>query len=60
MKIKVFKNNAYTVFEKTFPAGLYAVRVYDRIGNLVDKVLCDDYRDACAYLKSFNQIARNS
>ena len=58
MKIKTFKNG-YTVFEKLFPSGMYLVKVY--VGSeLHDKIRCDDYQTALAYLRSFNAIAKNA
>jgi len=62
MKIKLFKNGALTTFEKieSNVNRFYEVRVRAPNGELIDKVRCDDYRDARAYLKSFNGIARNS
>jgi len=57
MKIKTYKNG-HTVLDKT-PTGFYLVKVY--IGSeLHDKVLCDTYRGAMDYFKSFNQIARSA
>lgn len=59
MKIKQFNNGAYTTFERTAPSGLYMVQVRSASGNLIDKVRCDDYREALSYLRSFNAIAKN-
>lgn len=59
-KIKTFKNGAWTTFERTPYQGYYVVRVYNPKGELIDKVVCDDYANARDYLKSFNGIARNS
>ena len=59
MQIKEFKNGAWTVFEKTPISGMYVVKLYASNGELRDKVRCDDYREARAYLKSFNLIAKN-
>ena len=58
-KIKTFKNGAWTVFEKTFN-GYYIAKVYSPAGNLIDKIMCDDYRNARDYLKCFNGIAKNA
>jgi hypothetical protein len=58
MKVKEFKNGAYTIFEKY--DYWYFVRVYDSCGNLLDKMRCDDYRMARDYLRVFNAIAKNS
>lgn len=57
MKITTQKNGAWTVFEKA--NGWYLVKLYDAAGNLLDKMRCDDYRDACDYKRSFDKIARN-
>ena len=57
-KIKVYRNgwNAYATRESS---GMYTVLVRDSIGNMHDKVRCDDYRNAMDYYKSFCAIARN-
>jgi hypothetical protein len=57
MKIKEFKNGAWTVFDKTETARLYIVKLYRANGDLADKVVCDDYKVAREYLKCFNAIA---
>ena len=55
MKIFEGKNGKYVTFEKT---GAYWT-VLLRDGNaVVDKVRCDEYRDAIAYRKAFLKIAR--
>jgi len=59
-KIKTFKNGAWTTFERTPFAGHYVIRVYNPKGELLDKIICDDYRNAVDYLRCFNGIARNS
>jgi len=58
MKITEQKNGNYTTFERTFPSGYYLVKLYQR-GELTDKIMSDDYKDARAYLASFNKIAKN-
>lgn len=60
IQVQTFKNGAHTVFDREMPAGLFVVKVYGPTGNLIDKVRCDDYRNARAYLRSFNKIARNA
>lgn len=59
MKIKEFANGAYTTFERTTPSGMYTVQLRKPSGDVMDKVRCDDYREALAYLRSFNAIAKN-
>lgn len=60
-KITTAKSGAWTVFSgPSFPSGLYEVRLYSAGGTLMDKVRCDDYRNALDYRKSFNAIARNT
>lgn len=59
MKIKQFSNGACTMFERTTPSGMYIVQIRKPSGELMDKVRCDDYRNALAYLRSFNAIAKN-
>ena len=56
-KIKEQKNGAWTVFEK-LASGMYLVKLYRPHGHLEDKVVCDDYKNARAYLASFNRIAK--
>lgn len=58
-KIYTEKNGAWTVFERLMPSGMYAVRLYSPAGSLLDKVRCDDRREAQAYLRSFRAIAKN-
>ena len=57
MKITEQKNGNYTTFERTFPSGYYLVKLYQQ-GELTDKIMCDDYSNARAYLASFNKIAK--
>jgi len=35
------------------------VKLYNAAGNLTDKVRTDDYKNALAYWKTFNLIAKN-
>ena len=60
LKVKTFKNGAYTSFERDAIRGTYLVKVYSPAGHLLDRVICDDYRNARDYLRSFNGIARNA
>lgn len=57
MKITEQKSGYWTVWEKQ-ESGLYMVKLYASNGALLDKVRCDDYRDARTYLKAFNAIAK--
>jgi hypothetical protein len=59
-KITTHKSGAWTTFEKLTPSGLYLVKLYSAAGNLIDKVRCDSYREAQAYLRCFNLTARNA
>lgn len=59
-KATVAKSGAWTIFSKSGVQGMYEVKLYSSTGDLIDKVRCDDYRDACAYKRSFDKIARNS
>ena len=59
MKIKEFNNGAYTILTKE-NHGYYLVKLYSSAGELKDKMLCDTYKGACEYFKSFNLIAKNS
>ena len=74
MAIKLYKSGAWTVFEKTLHGyyivcawtvfgktlhGYYIVKVYSPAGYLIDRIVCDDCRNARDYLKSFGLIARN-
>jgi len=58
MKITEQKNGAWTVFDRLMPSGMYLVKLYRPHGHLEDKILCDSYKEACAYLQSFNRIAK--
>lgn len=44
--------------EKLFPSGMYLVELRNSVGDLHDKIRCDDYRLACDYFKSFKAIAK--
>lgn len=44
------------IFEKD--NGWFRVTLRDTAGNLLDKVRCDNYRDALAYRRSFVAIAK--
>jgi hypothetical protein len=59
-KVTLGKNGTYTVMSKSFPSGMYEVKLYGSNGELIEKVRTDDYRDACDYRRSFNKIARNA
>ena len=59
MKIKEFKNGAYTILTKE-NHGYYLVKLYSSVGELKDKMLCDTYKGALDYFKSFSLIAKNS
>lgn len=56
-KVKVYRNEWCAVMEKKAP--WYQVTVRNSIGDVHDKVRCDDYRTALDYWKTFNAIARN-
>jgi hypothetical protein len=58
MKIKEQKNGAWTTFERLCPSGMYLVKLHAPSGQLMDKIMCDTYSGACAYLRSFNKIAK--
>ena len=58
MKIWDYKNASVTM-EKTFPYGYYNI-VLRIAGEVKDKVLCDDYHDALAYVRSFKKIAKQA
>jgi hypothetical protein len=58
MKTKFFKNGAFVTFERLTPSGMYAVLLRSPSGDVSDKVRCDDYRDAMAYMRSFCAIAK--
>jgi hypothetical protein len=60
LKVKTFKNGAYTSFERTPVSGMYLVKVYAPTGHLLDKVMCDDRSEALAFLRCFNGIARGA
>ena len=58
MKIKEYKNGAWTVYERILPAGMYLVKLYRPSGELEDKVMTYDRAPALEYLRAFNKIAR--
>jgi len=58
--VKTHKSGAWVVMDKSFPSGLFVVKLYSSGGGLIDKVRCDDYRMAMDYRRSFNAIARNA
>jgi len=59
MKIKLFKNGAYTIFERVTPSGFYSVKLYTPTDRLADKILCDTLTGARDYLRAFNKIAKS-
>ena len=58
-KIKTFKSGAWTVFERLMPSGMYKVKLYSPSGNLLDRIMCDSYREALAYLRCVQGVAKN-
>ena len=60
LKVKTFKNGAWTSFERTPVHGMFIIKVYAPTGDLLDKVVCDDRREALAFLRCFNGIARGA
>ena len=56
MTIKEFKNGAYVTFEKC--GTWYLVQCRAPNGELHDKTRCDDYRDARAYYRAFQAVAK--
>lgn len=58
-KIKEYKNNASVIFTHIESMDTpYLVKLYNGSGDLVDRVRCDDKKDAQDYFKSFCKIAR--
>lgn len=51
------KSEAYVTYERISYNGYYIVKLYDDIGNLIDKVMTDTYQMAVKYRKSFIKIA---
>jgi len=62
MSTKIFteKNGAWTVLERTEPAGLYVVKAYSPAGAVLDKVRCDSRAEALSYLRALRALARNA
>jgi hypothetical protein len=58
MKIFEGKNGKYVTFEKT--GAYWTVRLRTGSGDTADKVVCDDYRLAVEYRKSFLKSARSA
>lgn len=55
MKIHDGNNGHYVTFERSGPWWIVQLR---SATALLDKVRCDEYRDACTYRKAFLKIAR--
>ena len=58
--INISKSGAWVSMNKSADSGMYTVKLYSAGGALMDKVACDDYRNALDYRASFNKIARNA
>ena len=57
-KIKLFKSGAYATMEKS---GIwYEVLARSPSGQILDKIRCDDYRDALDYYRIFSALAKAS
>ena len=59
IKVTIAKSGAWTTMARLILSGMYEVRLYSSSGALHDKMRCDAYRDACAYKRSFDKIARS-
>ena len=59
MKIRLFKNGAYTLFERVHPSGYYSVKLFTPTDTIQDRILCDTARAAREYLRAFNKIAKS-
>jgi len=59
MKIKLFKNGAYTIFERVSPSGFYSVKLFTPTDTIHDRILCDTLTGAREYLRAFNKIAKS-
>lgn len=65
IKIKAYKNG-FVWFEKLQLSGKYSVswfkntEIQDLNTKIQDKVLCDDYRSALDYYRSFCAIAKSA
>ena len=59
-KAYVAKSGACVIFEQltTGAQKWYSVVMRNASGELLDKVRCDTYADACAYCRSFRAIIR--
>lgn len=58
-KIKEYPNNASVIFTHTESMDTpYLVKLYNGLGDLVDRVRCDDRKIANDYFKSFCKIAK--
>lgn len=58
LSVKIFKTG-FSVFFDRMPSGYYCVKLRDRSDELIDKIMCDDYRMAMEYKKAFSAIAKN-
>ena len=57
LTVKTFRNGNSVDFERA--NGWWHVNARRYNGELIDKVRCDDYRDALAYRRAFCDLARN-
>ena len=58
-KVKLFKNGAYTSFERVPYYGQWIVKAYSPGGALLDKVITFEYRIALEYKRAFDALAKN-
>lgn len=55
-KIKLYKSGAYATMDKS---GMwYEVLARNPAGEVIDKIRCDDYRDALDYYRAFSALAK--
>jgi hypothetical protein len=60
MKTKEFKNGAMVYMDDTAYNGMTTVLCRDPAGNIIDKIRCDNKRQANEYYKAFALLAKNS
>jgi hypothetical protein len=58
MRIKNFNNGAYAIFEKM--GAWFHVIARGADGNVIDRIRCDNYREALQYWRAFKLLAKNS
>ena len=57
-KIKLFKTGTYTTMDKS--GFWYQILARNPSGEVIDKIRCDDYREALGYYRAFCALSKAS